>query len=240
MRRIAFLLLALVILSMCAGWACAQIGGIADCPNIRVSCPDTDLGPSLTFSATISGADPSAKLSFNWTVSGGRIVRGQGTASITVETPDYGGTFAASVEVGGLPGPCANKASCTTSVIRDPQPRRMDEYGGVRPKDERARLNHLAAELRKEPSAQGCILSYAGRHSWEGEASWRGERARRYLIRSGFDPRRIVVIDAGYRESHAIELYVVPSGAISLPTASPTVDPREARITGRRKRPVPL
>jgi hypothetical protein len=239
MRRIANYLLALIVLPLCAGWARAQTGGIADCPNIRVSCPDTDLGPRLTFSATVSGADPSAKLSFNWTVAGGRIVGGQGTASITVETPEYGGTFVASVEVGGLPGPCANKASCTTSVIRDPLPRKVDEYGVVGPKSERARLNRFAAELRKEPTAQGYILSYAGRRSWEGEALWRGEYARRYLIRSGgLDPLRVVIIDAGYRETHAIELYAVPSG-VTPPVASPTVEPRDARITGRRKRPVP-
>lgn len=238
MKRIAFRLFALVMLSMCAGWAHAQTKGIADCPNVRVSCPDTDIGPRLTFAATISGADPSAKPSFNWTVSEGRIVGGQGTASITVETPEYGGTFVASVEVSRLPGPCASKASCTTNVIRDPMPRKVDEYGFVSLKDERARLSRLATELRKEPTAQGYILSYAGRHSWEGEASWRGERARGYLIRSGgFDPRMIVVIDAGYRERHAIELYLVPSG-VTPPTASPTVEPRDARITRKRKRPV--
>jgi len=238
MRRNAFCLLALIIISTSAGWLRAQTRGIADCPTIRVSCLDTDIGPVLSFSANVSGADPSAKLSFNWTVSGGRIISGQGTASITVDTPDYGGTFVASVEVGGLPGPCANKASCTTSVIRDPLPKKVDEYGSVSLKGERARLDRLAAELRKDTTAQGYILSYAGRQSWEGEASWRGERARHYLIRSGgFDPRRIVVIDAGYRDTRAIELYVVPSGVMP-PVASPTVEPRDVRITGRRKRPV--
>jgi hypothetical protein len=124
-------------------------------------------------------------------------------------------------------------------VIRDPSARKVDEYAGVSLKDERARLNRLAAELRKEPYAQGYILSYAGRRSWEGEASWRGERAKRYLIRGGgLDPLRVVVVDAGYRDRRAIELYVVPSG-VAPPPATPTVDPDEVKFIGRRrKRPV--
>jgi hypothetical protein len=215
-------------------------GDPPQCPVIVVSCPDTSPFSPLTFSASVSGPDPTVKPTFTWAVSAAKLVSGQGTHSITVDTLESSGrTVTAVVEVGGLPVRCPHTASCSTAVIRDPSARKVGEYGGVSLKVERARLNSLAAELRKEPYAQGYILSYAGRRSWEGEASWRGERAKRYLVRGGgIDPLRVVVVDAGYRGRRAIELYIVPSG-VAPPMASPTVNPDEVRITGRRrKRPV--
>ncbi len=44
------------------------------CPVVVVTCPDSSIGSSLTFAAKVSGGDPSAKLTFNWTVSAGKII----------------------------------------------------------------------------------------------------------------------------------------------------------------------
>ena len=230
----------LLMLSMGAQWAYVQSPEVAGCPSVRVSCPDIGINPLLKFSADIPGGDPAVKLTFNWTVSAGRIISEQGTPSITIDTesPEYGGRYEASVEVSGLPGPCRKIFSCTTYVIRDPSAKKVDEYADIGFKDERARLDRLIEELRKVPTAQGYVMSYAGRRAWVGEARWRGERARRYLLRTGgFDPRQIITIDGGYRETRTIELYIVSSG-MTPPLASPTVDPDEVKIIGRmRKRP---
>jgi hypothetical protein len=173
---------------------------------------------------------------FRWTVSDEMtIISGQGTSALTVEWQKLN-YFLAAVKVGGLPPEC--ESSEKYSAIIDPGPRKVVEFGAVSFKVEKSHLDRLADELRKDTTAQGYILSYAGRYSRDGEALWRGERAKHYLIgRGGFDPRRIVVIDAGYRDTYAIELYTVPSGVIP-PPASPTVDPGEVKIIGRRKRSV--
>jgi hypothetical protein len=161
------------------------------------------------------------------------IVSGQGASALTAEWRKLN-YFLAAVKVGGLPPECESSGEYT--AILDPGPRKVVEYGAVPLTVERSHLDRLADELRKDTTAQGYILSYAGRRSRAGEASWRGERAKRYLIRSGgFDPRMIVVIDAGYRDTRATELYIVPSG-VTPPLASPTVDPGEVKIIGRRKR----
>ena len=231
-------LLTILAISATPSWTFVQSQEAVDCPIVRVSCPDTDIVPLLKFSAVISGTAPSTQPTFSWKVSAGRIVGGQGTPSITVDTesPEYGGTFEASVEVGGLPGSCAKIFSCTTYVIRDPPAKRVDEYAGLGFKDEKARLDRFIAELRKDPTAQGYVLSYAGRRARPGEARWRGERARRYLLRAGgFATGQIVAIDGGYKEIPTIELYIVPSG-VTPPPASPTVDPDEVNIIGRRRK----
>ena len=100
----------------------------------------------------------------------------------------------------GLPNRCPDKASCTTSVIRDPIATKIDEYVNLSFSDEKARLDQCAIELNKEPSALGYILAYAGRRARVGEPQWLGERAKRYLVKAGFDPGRVVAIDVGHRE----------------------------------------
>ena len=237
---ITLLILVLLVGAECADVRSQEVFDLPRCPAVNVSCPDASPDSPLTFNAQVSGVDPSAKLTFNWKVSAGAILSGQGTSSITVDTTEASGlTVEATVEVGGLPSRCSKTASCSTAVIRDPLPRMLGEYGGISFPAEKVRLDRLATEMRKNPHAQGYILSYAGRRARVGEAQWRAERAKRYLVRKwGFDPRRIVIIDGGHKEVYAIELYIVPSGVIP-PTVSPTVEPGEVKIIGkRRKRPV--
>jgi hypothetical protein len=86
------------------------------CPTILVDCPDAG-GPVVRFTANVSQGVPIAKITFNWTVSGGKITSGQGTPSISVETRGLEGkSFTATVEVRGVPAECGNKASCSTRV----------------------------------------------------------------------------------------------------------------------------
>lgn len=137
------LLLLLFVLSAGAQRAYSQ-----SCPTVVVSCPDSDIGTTLTFSANVSGGG-SAKLTFNWTVSAGKITAGQGTASITLDKTGFGGqTFTATVEVGGLPKDCPNLASCSTPIIDlAPPARKSDEYGDLSWAEERARLDKFAEHL---------------------------------------------------------------------------------------------
>src|SRR5260221_7077670 len=79
-----------------------------ECPTIDVDCPypyPSD-NASVTCNAHFSGP---GKPSFKWMVSAGRIATGQNTSSITV-VGAYGG-FTATVEAGGLPDGCPNKAA---------------------------------------------------------------------------------------------------------------------------------
>lgn len=133
--------------------AYSQAQGETLCPMISVTCPDTDAGPTLKFIAKMDAAS-SAKVTFNWTVSAGNIIEGQGTAAITVDKTGFGGQpFTATVEVGGLPKDCPNLASCSTPIVDPPLlARKFDEYGDLSWAEERSRLdkfaNHLEPGLR--------------------------------------------------------------------------------------------
>lgn len=109
--------------------AYSQIQGETLCPTISVECADSDAGSTFRFTAKVSSAS-SAKVSFKWTASVGKITDGQGTASIIVDKTGFGGqTFTATVEVGGLPDGCGNTASCSLIFCDLVVARKFDEYG---------------------------------------------------------------------------------------------------------------
>ena len=121
MRCYAFFLLMLIAASMGAQRAYSQRQDAEKdpwvCPTIYVDCPDA-AGPTVRFTITVTAGVPAdAKLTFNWTVSRGKIISGQGTSSISVDARGLEGkSFTAAVRVRGVPAGCPNKASCSTRV----------------------------------------------------------------------------------------------------------------------------
>jgi Big-like domain-containing protein len=185
------------------------------CPTVSVSCPsDIDAGQPITFTASVSGGDPNATLTYNWSVSAGTISSGQGTSTITVDTANIGGqSVTATVSIGGADPSCTGTtASCTTGVKPAPKPPlKFDEYGNIKFNDEKARLDNYAIQLQNDPTSNGTIIVYG---SCEGEAQARGDRAKDYLVNTrGIEAGRITVIDGGCRTDLTVQLWVVPSGA---------------------------
>jgi hypothetical protein len=90
------------------------------CPTVAVSCPEEiKVGERATFTASLTSGPGSPKETFNWTVTDGKIVYGQGTPSITVDTTEVKGeTITATVEVGGIDPVCNRTSSCSTQVTK--------------------------------------------------------------------------------------------------------------------------
>lgn len=184
------------------------------CPNITMSCPDVQqAGAPITFTASISGGTAGVTPVYNWTVSPGTILSGQGTQTITVDTAGLAGQpISAAVEVAGYNLEC--RASCQSSVPAPPKPIKFDEIGEIQRDDEKARLDVFAIELQNSPGAQGYVIAYGGRNRRFGTGQQRGDRAKEYLTRTrGIDASRVVVIDGGQRETGTMELWIVPPGA---------------------------
>lgn len=119
----------------------------------------------------------------------------------------------------------------------------FDSFGDICCDDEKARLDNFAVALEHEPEAQGYIIFYGGRrqnypycHSSRqrfprrGESQARVARLKSYLVNARvLDPKRIVVINGGYRESWTAELWIVPKGA-NPPAPSPTIQPQDIKF----------
>jgi hypothetical protein len=184
------------------------------CPTVTVECPDSvAVNAPVTFRGNVSGGSGNVTPSYNWTVSAGTIISGQGTDSITVDTAGLAGqTVRATLDVGGYGMPCP--ASCSVSVPIEITPRKFDEYYDIARNDEKARLDNYAIQLQGEPGAQGYIIVYPSSKAKSDEAQARATRISDYLVNSrGIDASRFTITMGRARENWLIELWIVPQGA---------------------------
>ncbi|HEX8291851.1 MAG TPA: hypothetical protein VF570_08860 [Pyrinomonadaceae bacterium] len=184
------------------------------CPNVSIYCPDVQqAGTPITFTASVSGGTPGVTPVYNWVVSAGTILSGQGTPTVTVDTAGLAGQpITATVEVAGYNLEC--RAQCQASVPAPPNPTRFDEFGEVPRDDEKARLDNFAIELQNNPGTQGYIIAYGGSGRRSATGQQRAQRARDYLVTTrGIDASRVVTLDGGQRTTGSLQLWLVPPGA---------------------------
>jgi hypothetical protein len=185
------------------------------CPVVEISCP-TNIGidQALTFNARVSGGNPPISPVYNWTVSAGTIVEGQGTSSIRVDTTGLAGeTVKATLSMGGLTIDCS--ATCSASIpLPTAKPRKFDEFPEISRNDEKARLDNYAVEIQNDPKSTGYVVIYPGRGGKSASAQKHAAQIVDYLVNSrGIDSHRIVVLVGGARDSMLIELWSCPQGA---------------------------
>lgn len=184
------------------------------CPSVGIACPEqARVGQPVTFSSTLTGGSGNVPAIYNWTVSGGKIISGQGSSSITVDTTGMEGqTLRASLTMGGYEEECA-----ATCAIYFPAPligRRFDEYPEIARNDEKARLDNFTIELQTDPTATGYVIIYPGPQERASTIQTRSKKINDYMVNSrGFDPKRIVTLVGPPRNELTVELWVRPQGA---------------------------
>ena len=186
------------------------------CPAVEIVCPtNVGMDQPLTFSSRLAGGVP-ANVSpvYNWTVSAGTIISGQGTDTIKVDTAGLAGqTVRASLSVGGYNLECA--ADCAVSVpLPKLNSRKFDEFPDISRNDEKARLDNFGIELQNDPTATAYVIVYPGRSGKRGEVQQHAGRVVDYLVNSrGLDKNRIVTLVGPARDALYIELWITPQGA---------------------------
>ena len=186
------------------------------CPTIEIVCPtNIGLDQPLTFTSRYTGGTPSITPAYNWTVSAGTIIEGQGTNTIKVNTTGLAGqTVRASLSMGGY-GSLLCSADCGVSI---PVPhivsRRFDEFPDIQRNDEKARLDNFVIEMQNDPTATAYVVIYPGRGSKRGDVQHHANRIVEYMVNSrGIDQHRIVTLVGKAREELFVELWVTPQGA---------------------------
>ena len=192
------------------------------CPNISIVCQDNILVDNpITFSATVTGVSAGIAPAYHWTVSAGRIIAGQGTSSITVDTLGLAGQpVTAALSIAGYNLDCS--ASCGVQIPVPILPsRKFDVFPDIARNDEKARLDNFAVELQNDPTVTAYIIVYPSRAGRNGDGQRRAERIADYLINSrGIDARRIVTLVGSRRNGLLIELWLTPLG-VRPPTPAP-------------------
>ena len=193
--------------------ACAPVRPV--CPAIEISCPTTiAVDQPLTFTSRYSGGTAGITPAYNWNVSAGTIISGQGTDTIKVDTTGLAGqTIRASLSMGGYNLECA--ADCAVPI---PLPkitsRRFDEFPDISRNDEKARLDNFGIEMQNDPTATAYVVVYPGKGGKRGEVQQHAARIVDYLVNSrGLDQHRIVTLVGPVRTELGVELWITPQGA---------------------------
>ena len=193
---------------------CAEVRPV--CPAIEIVCPtDISSGQPLTFSSRLTGGVPANTTAvYNWTVSAGTIISGQGTDNIKVDVSNLGGQqVTATLSVGGYNLDCV--ASCTiVPPLPMPTSRKFDEFPDITRNDEKARLDNFTIELQNDPSSTGYVIIYPARASKRNDVHEHFGHIVDYLVNSRqMDQSRIKTIEGPKRDQVFVELWVVPAGA---------------------------
>ena len=185
------------------------------CPNVSVVCPtNVALDQPITFTSNVTGGNSTTPPIYNWTVSAGTIIEGQGTPTIKVDTSGLAGqSIRASLSMGGLPLDCSH--SCPVQIpIPQATCRKFDEFPDLSRNDEKARLDNYAVQLQNDPTSTAYIVVFPGRSGKRGEVQRHTTRIVDYLVNSRLiDGSRIVSLVGSEREELRVELWVCPQGA---------------------------
>jgi hypothetical protein len=170
---------------------------------------------ALTFCVSAAGGSPGVKPVYEWTVTAGKIVSGEGTNCITVDTTGLAGQSVRAT----LNMPGYNDLNCSATCIVQipnelPKCRKFDEYSKITRNDEKARLDNYGIELQNDPTSTAYVVVYPGRTGKPGEVQQRSTRVVDYLANSrGIDKQRIIVVVSSARDELMVELWVCPQGA---------------------------
>lgn len=161
---------------------------------------------------------PTSTPEFKWWVSGGKIIKGEGTDEITVDTTGLVGfVITATASLATMtPEGCHRSASISLNISHAPPPERhFDSYGDLTLEEEKARLEGFATVILKSPpGSRGLIQKSAGQSTFEREAWYRLDHARVYLFKSrGIEASRVETIDCGFTKSMQTTLWIIPPGA---------------------------
>lgn len=184
------------------------------CPNVSIICPEkAELGQVLTFSSNVTGGSPGVTPIYNWTVSAGRIIDGQGTPSIRVDTTGLAGqAVTATLSMGGYSLDCS--ATCSVQMPVPLECRKFDEFPTLSYNDEKARLDTYGIELQNDPTATAYVIVYPGQGGRAGAVERQTKRIVDYMVNSrGIDASRIVTLVGPSRTAMMTELWLCPQGA---------------------------
>lgn len=199
-------------------------------------------GESRTIEAKFTAEHKGSNYSpaYNWTVSQGTIIEGQGTPVIKVEEPkEAGGTSVTITLNRSFSEPHYTgvqlDGSCDFLVVPEPEAVLFDEFGtaGSNCEEGFARMDSFLTELMNNPNDQGYVVIYddvkdlrAGRR--------RRQQLTNHLIMRRLDRSRIAFVSGGMRKEAVVQFWSVPPGA-NPPEGKPDVF--DVTIPVRTERP---
>ena len=132
------------------------------CPQVGIILPNEMLvpGKAALFTAKIGKLTEESNIEYNWTVSRGYIIEGQGTSKIKllVMPENFGENVIITLKLEGFPENCTGDVSEAVSVIPQPNSEPFSRYGKVSANDEKAQIDNLYYTLSQNENYEGIML----------------------------------------------------------------------------------
>ena len=193
------------------------------CGKVNVAGPSDIVQSGRTTTLTANASSPDdMPLNYQWAVSAGRIVSGQGTPNLRVDTTGVGNqNVNATVQVSGLGATCPNRENYVFTVASPPEAAMFDRFVFTNMDDAKARLDTFASQMQQTPDAQAVLVIYG---TCANEGRKQAQKQLDYLVQNrGVDASRVQIVEAGCRPSMQVELWVIPNGA-KPPAVNPARD----------------
>jgi hypothetical protein len=209
-------LVASVILTLASGVVAFAQADKNPCPEIIVIGPSSviNLGESAKLNVEINKEIEKYKIEYFWTVSGGKITRGQGTPEIEVATgsDDDDSNIAATVKLKGLPENCPDSGSESFVVVRHIGDRWFDTFGKLPRNDLYSRLDNLFVTIRLDPAAEGLIALEFDKAETRAKKIKRLNEILKHVNYRKLDKSRLKFLISEAGEEYT-KLYIFPRGA---------------------------
>ena len=88
-----------------------------ECPIVSVACEDVTNSLTTVFTANAVMGGVNNEPIYRWSLSGGRIIRGQGSSSVEVQVDIKATEVTATVEIPNFPAECNKIAACSVRVV---------------------------------------------------------------------------------------------------------------------------
>ncbi len=180
------------------------------CPYINITGPPGPAAPGKTARFAVSIEPAVDNPQYEWTISDGKLLRGQGTPQIDVEVPQTW-SLAATVSIKGLPAGCPDMATELMHWDPPPQALKLDEFTSRITEIEPGRIERIRRAIDQNPDSR--FLVCAGFESKKGDAARRqriGELAEA-LRESNYEWRFTFVTVESDRDY--FQIWIVPAGA---------------------------
>lgn len=210
----SFLFILILIVASCINTS-AQTDKIPSCPTITVTGPTSAPKPDepMIFTASLSQEAEKFNLQYNWTISGGEIIEGQGTLVVKASRKNIGGNLTLTLEANGLPQECKKTASETIfAPSPPPQIQLLDEFSIIPSRIDKARLDNFLISLRNDPSAVGYIIESFAKGTSRKIIQQKSQRMFGYLKLRGIEKDQIILLNR-FSDKNLTQFYLVPTGA---------------------------
>lgn len=194
------------------------------CPDISVGGVYSPTEPdTLKFAISEYELRKIPKYTLTWKVVGGEIIERQGQNIVKVKLNNNVKQATAYLEIEGLPFPCPKVSSATAQV--NGKLLLIDDFGREPNGQIKGRLDFYFVQLQNNQAAKGYIVNYGSRIEGEKNLARRFNLIKQQIAFRGIDTSRITLINGGYREVEATELWL-SFDENQKPVAIPTVDKR--------------